>query len=151
MLLVVYLLLLLPLASFSYHFISPFAYNCLQISLLTILLEEVLSYNSPVRKSAFPVLRSFLIEPPSLQHWIKYRDSDFRKISLPLSFLISESTAVFLFFSSRAKTIDYRYKGPGFSHGTEPGGLELILDEVLVQCNRKDISREKIFESCRTP
>jgi len=32
-------------ASFSYHFISFFASNCLRISLLTILLEGFLSYN----------------------------------------------------------------------------------------------------------
>ena len=38
-------------ASFSYQFICFFASSCLQMSLLTILLEGVLSYNPPVRKS----------------------------------------------------------------------------------------------------
>jgi len=58
------LLLLLHFSSFSYHSISFLASNCFQIPLFTVLLEGVLSYNSLVRKSAFLVLRSFLIEPP---------------------------------------------------------------------------------------
>ena len=37
----VYLLLLLHFASFSYHFISFFASNCLRVPLFTILLEGV--------------------------------------------------------------------------------------------------------------
>ena len=61
---VVYLLFLLHLALFSYHFICFFASHCLQISWFTDLLEGVLSYNPPVRKSAFLAFDHFLIEPP---------------------------------------------------------------------------------------
>ncbi|PUU72833.1 hypothetical protein B9Z19DRAFT_1007745, partial [Tuber borchii] len=51
---------------FSYHFTHFFAFNCLQMSLFTILLEGVLlSYNPPVRKSAFKS-DHFLIQPPLL-------------------------------------------------------------------------------------
>jgi len=65
----VYLLFLLHFALFSYHFICFFASNCLQISWFTDLLEGVISYNPPVRKSAFLAFDHFLIEPPpSLQH-----------------------------------------------------------------------------------
>ena len=64
-------LLLLHFALFSYHFICFFASNGLQISWFTDLLEGVLSYNPPVRKSAFLAFDHFLIEPPpSLQHCI---------------------------------------------------------------------------------
>jgi len=63
-LVLVYLHLLLHSASFSHHFICLFAPNCLQISSFTVLVEGILSYNPPVRKSVFPVLRPFLTEPP---------------------------------------------------------------------------------------
>jgi len=63
---------LLHLVPFSYHFFCFFASSCLQISLFTDLLEGVLSYNPPVRKSAFLTFDHFPIEieppPPSLQH-----------------------------------------------------------------------------------
>jgi len=51
--LVLVYLLFLHFALFSYHFICFFASNCPQISWFTDLLEGVLSYNLPVRKSAF--------------------------------------------------------------------------------------------------
>ena len=52
-------------------FLCFFASNCLQISRFPDLLGGVLSYNLPVRKSAFLAFDHFLIEPPpSLQHWI---------------------------------------------------------------------------------
>jgi len=60
----VYLLLLLKFASSPYHFICFLASNCLQMSLSTILLEGILSYNPPVRKSAFRSFDHFLIQPP---------------------------------------------------------------------------------------
>ena len=59
-----YLLLLLNFASFSYPFIHFFASNCFQMSLFTNWLEGVLSYNPPVRKSAFKSFDHFLIQPP---------------------------------------------------------------------------------------
>jgi len=65
----VYLLFLLHFALFSYHFIRFFASNYPQISWFTDLLEGVLSYDPPVRKSALLAFDRFLIElPPSLRH-----------------------------------------------------------------------------------
>ncbi|KAG0135038.1 hypothetical protein HOY82DRAFT_480575, partial [Tuber indicum] len=41
-----------------------FAFNWLQMSLFIALSEGVLSYNPPVRKSAFQPFDRFLIQPP---------------------------------------------------------------------------------------
>jgi len=50
--------------------------------------------------------------------------------------------------SSRAALLSVygRYKGQAFSHGTEPGWLNLVLDQVLV---RRDKPRQVEQVSCR--
>jgi len=59
----VYLLFLPHFVPFSYYFICLFVSDCLQISLFANWLERV-SYNPPVRKSAFLALDHSSIEPP---------------------------------------------------------------------------------------
>ncbi|KAG0134777.1 hypothetical protein HOY82DRAFT_481121, partial [Tuber indicum] len=51
---------------FCHDFICFFTFNLLQMSLFIVLLEGVLSYNPPVRKSAFQPFDCFLIQPPPL-------------------------------------------------------------------------------------
>jgi len=74
-------------ATFCPLFLSFHSFLCFQlpsISWFTDLLEGVLSYNPPVRKSAFLAFDHFLIEPPppSLQHCTvllyKYEYTHFR-------------------------------------------------------------------------
>ncbi|KAG0137015.1 hypothetical protein HOY82DRAFT_478013, partial [Tuber indicum] len=47
-------------------FIYFFTLNLFQMSLFIVLLEGVLSYNPPVRESAFQPFDRFLIQPPPL-------------------------------------------------------------------------------------
>ncbi|KAG0138389.1 hypothetical protein HOY82DRAFT_476259, partial [Tuber indicum] len=49
---------------FCHNIICFFTFNLLQMSLFIVLLEGVLSYNPPVRKSAFQPFDRFLIQPP---------------------------------------------------------------------------------------
>ncbi|KAG0129259.1 hypothetical protein HOY82DRAFT_455121, partial [Tuber indicum] len=51
---------------FCHNFFCFFTFNSytLQMSLFIVLLEGVLSYNPPVRKSAFQPFDRFLIQPP---------------------------------------------------------------------------------------
>ncbi|KAG0136199.1 hypothetical protein HOY82DRAFT_452076, partial [Tuber indicum] len=47
---------------FCHNFICFFTFNLLQMSLFIVLLEEVLSYNPLVRKSAFQPFDRFLTQ-----------------------------------------------------------------------------------------
>ena len=65
----IYLLLLLNFASLSDYFIYFFVSNYLQMSLYTVLLEGILSYNPPGSTNSLPS-PSIIFHPtlPSLQH-----------------------------------------------------------------------------------
>ncbi|KAG0138029.1 hypothetical protein HOY82DRAFT_476580, partial [Tuber indicum] len=54
---------------FCHNFICFFTFNLLQMASFIVLSKGVLSYNPPVRKSAFQAFDGFLIQPPpSLQN-----------------------------------------------------------------------------------